>query len=100
MSRDRTVPLRSPAFADAAPTSPTPHRFRLVIDVGVIVTLITFVFGAGVAWNQFQSDGKRLDDHEQEIRALTQLQQQQQQTQAAMSQSLSDIRDTLAQRGQ
>lgn len=92
-ARDRTVPIHRPAFADAAPTPP--HRFRLVIDLGIVLTIIGFIFSSGVAWDQFQADGKRLDYHDQEIHELTQLQQQQQQTLAALSQNVSDIKDSV-----
>ena len=70
---------------------------RLILDVSVLLTLAGLLVGGGMAWQQFLDDGKRLDGHDQEIRELTQLQQQQQQTLAALSQNVSDIKESVTQ---
>lgn len=93
--RDRTLPIARPAFADAPQPRNSHTNIRLMVDLSAILSIAGLLIGGGMAWQKFLDDGKRLDQHDQEIAALVQIEQQQQQTMAALSQNVADIKDSL-----
>lgn len=99
MTRDRTIPIAQPAFAE--PQQPR-HRtnFRILIDAGVVLTIVGTVFGAGVTYKTFLDEGKRLDQHDQLFQQVIQIEQQQQVTVATLAQTVKDMQDQRSHEGQ
>ena len=92
MSRDRTLPA---AALPGASYTPPGRNFRVFVDASVLFTVAGLLIGGGMAWQRFLDDGKRLDQHDQEIATLTQIQQQQAVTNATLVQNVQDIKDSL-----
>lgn len=68
-------------------------NIRVVLDAGLLLTIASSLFGAGVIYKTFLDQNSRLDKHDQLFQEAFQIEQQQQITVATLAQTVKDMQN-------